>query len=871
MMNHLMADDATAHLGPGLDPATAAARLLAEGANELGPPERRSLWGIASEVGREPMFLLLLASGGIYLAMGDAHEALALLGFVLVIMGVTIFQERRTDNTLAALREIASPRALVVRGGQLSRIAGREVVRGDLLMLAEGDRVPADGEVLQAHELALDESLQTGESEAVAKHAGSSAVWAGTLVVRGQGLVRVSATGAQTALGRIGRSLRNIKAEPSPLRDEITRLMRRLLLVALVFSLALALLYLALRGDALQALLAGITLAMSMMPQEFAVIMIVFLALGARRLAASHVLTRRLNAIETLGTTSVLCVDKTGTLTQNRMALAALCVGGEVLDVSGVLGARHDPYIPLPEAFHELVEYAVLASELAPHDPMELALHQFAGRHLAGSQHLHPDWALAREYELSPELLVMSHLWQIGEGEHDVVAAKGAPEAVAQLCRLSAAGLAAVTRQAAQLAGSGLRVLGVAKARHRRQQRWPKAQAAFEFDFVGLLGLADPLRPEVPDAVAQCRRAGIRVVMITGDHERTAAAIAGQSGIDGTHVMTGVEIEAMSAPALAALLDHARPKGGDQVNVFARVTPQQKLKLVEAFKAAGHVVAMTGDGVNDAPALKSAHIGIAMGQRGTDVAREAASLVLLQDDFTAIVGAIRLGRRIFANLRQAMVYTLAVHVPIVGMSLLPVLFGLPLVLAPLHIAFFELVIDPACSIVFEAEQGQAQGQMLMAQPPRPPGEPLVYQQHIAEALLQGSWVLLMVIGLDVWLLAQGSPVGEARTASFVALVTANAALIFPTRSRRSGWRQLFSGLSATPLWVLGATLAALLLVTGVPVLAAGFDFMPLSPLAWLLAFGAGLAMLPVFELTILALRWVWPVHTLGQKKQSPKA
>ena len=866
MMKRFMPDDAlpstarsfeaNSQTGPGLDPATAAARLLAEGANELGPPERRKLSGIAAEVAREPMFLLLLASGGIYLAMGDPHEALALLGFVLVIMGITIVQERRTDNALDALREMSSPRALVVRGGQLSRIAGREVVRGDLLMLAEGDRVAADGDVLQAHEMALDESLQTGESEAVAKQAGSSTVWAGTLVVRGQGLVRVTATGGQTALGRIGHSLRSIAAEPSPLRDEIGRLTRWLVVVGLGLSLALALLFLSLRGDWLQALLAGITLAMSMMPQELPVIMIIFLALGARRLAASQVLTRRLNAIETLGTTSVLCVDKTGTLTQNRMALAALCVGGDVLDVTGIPGPQHDPAAGLPASFHELVEYAVLASELAPHDPMEQALHQFAGLHFEGTQRLHPDWLLAREYELSSELLVMSHLWQIGRGEHDVVAAKGAPEAVAELCQLPALERARLASQAAGMASRGLRVLGVAKARHRSRERWPEAQAAFEFEFVGLLGLADPLRPEVPEAVAQCQRAGIRVVMITGDHARTAEAIAAQSGIDGAHVMSGAEIEAMSIQALAERLDHARPDAGTQINVFARVTPQLKLKLVEAFKAAGHVVAMTGDGVNDAPALKSAHIGIAMGQRGTDVAREAASLVLLQDNFTAIVGAIRLGRRIFANLRQAMVYTLAVHVPIVGVSMLPVLFGLPLVLAPLHIAFFELVIDPACSIVFEAEQGE--GDALMAQPPRQTGEPLIFRQHVLEALLQGSWVALLVMGLDVWLLAQGSTAGEARTASFVALVTANAALIFPTRSRRGGWGQLFTGLSATPLWVLGATLAALVLVTSVPALADGFDFMPLTPQLWLLAFGAGLALLPVFQLTKLALHRAWP-------------
>jgi len=639
--------------------------------------------------------------------------------------------------------------------------------------------------------------------------------------------VRVTATGGKTALGRIAHSLQGIAVEHSPLRDSIGWLTQRIMLMGLALSVALTALFWALRGDWLQALLAGITLAMGILPQEFPVIMIVFLALGARRLAARQVLTRRLNAIETLGTTTVLCVDKTGTLTQNRMALAALCVGDQVLDFPQTT--------ELPDAFHELVEYAVLASEMAPHDPMEQAVHQFAGLHLSGTEHLHPAWSLAREYELSPELLAMSHLWQDGSGEQDVVAAKGAPEAVAELCQLRLATRQRVTARAAQMASSGLRVLGVAKAVHRSQERWPEAQAAFAFEFVGLIGLADPLRPEVPAAVAQCQRAGIRVVMITGDHARTAAAVAEQSGIDGVRVLSGADIEALTPDDLTG------------VNVFARVTPQQKLKLVETFKAAGHVVAMTGDGVNDAPALKAAHIGIAMGQRGTDVAREAASLVLLKDDFTAIVGAIQLGRRIFANLRQAMVYTLAVHVPIIGVSMLPVLFGLPLVLAPLHIAFLELVIDPACSIVFEAEQvGNAD---LMQQAPRSASEPLINSNHVVEAVLQGLWVVLLVMGLYAWLLAQGAATDAARTASFVAMVTANAVLIFPTRFRRGGWRSLFSGLSATPLWVLGATLAALLAVTNVPAVATAFGFAILNPSQWLMAFVAGAVLLPAFQLT----------------------
>lgn len=823
---------------PGLDAAAAAARLSAEGPNQIGPQQRRKLGAIALEVAREPMFVLLLASGSIYLAMGDPQEAAALLGFVLIIMGITVAQERRTDHTLDTLRDLSSPRARVMRGGELLRIAGPEVVRGDLLVLAEGDRVAADGDVVQSHELAVDESLQTGESEPVAKPVGTT-VLAGTLAVRGQGLVRVTATGAHTALGRMGRAIQGIEVEPSPLRSEVSRLTRRLTVMGVVLSLLLAGLFWALRGDGLAAVLAGLTLAMGLLPQELAVIMIVFFALGARRLAARQVLTRRLNAIETLGATTVLCVDKTGTLTQNRMALAALWADDQTWQAG-----------PLPEAFHELVEYAVLASEIEPHDPMERAVHDFAAQHLAGSEHLHPSWSLVREYELSSSLLAMSHGWQHAQSQHSLVAAKGAPEAVAALCHLPAQHLSSVMAQAAHLAGQGLRVLGVAKSIHRQSEAWPEHQTDFDFEFVGLLGLADPLRPEVPTAVAQCQRAGIRVVMVTGDHVRTAAAVARQAGIDSQQVLSGAEVQAMTAADLAQLLqppgpDHSQPH--QAVNVFARVMPSQKLKLIQAFKSGGQVVAMTGDGVNDAPALRAAHIGIAMGQRGTDVAREAASLVLLQDDFTAIVAAIRMGRRIYANLRQATVYTLTVHVPIVGLTLLPMLFGLPLVLAPLHIAFIELVIDPACSIVFEAEQNEAGDCALMAQPPRSSTEPLMARSQVLQALWQGALVTLVVMAIYAGMLASGSDVGSARAACFVALVTANAALILPYRSQHGGWRQLFAGLSATPLWVLAATAAGLLAVTWLPVFAQAFGFTVLPPATWLGAFAVGLALLPLFQ------------------------
>lgn len=814
----------------GLSPEAAAQRLREEGPNELGVSQRRTLLDMAWDVVREPMFLLLMGAGTVYLAMGDPHEALILLGFVVIIMTVTVLQERRTDNALQALRDLSSPRALVLRGGKTLRIPGREVVRDDVLLLAEGDRVPADGLLLQAHELATDESLLTGESESVPKQLPDGCVFAGTLVVSGQGMVRVSATGGHTELGRIGQSLQTIALEASPLREEMARLTRRLVVIGVTLCVLLGALFWFLRGGWLEAVLAGITLAMGILPQELPVIMIVFLALAARRLAAQQVLTRRLNAIETLGQTTVLCVDKTGTLTENRMAVAALCAGDQTLD------ARQLEHNSLPEPFHELLEYAVLASEIDPHDPMEQAFHQLAGRQLQDTEHLHPQWALAREYELSSELLAMSHLWQDRDTSHDVVATKGAPEAVADLCHLRPAQLAQITQQSAAMADQGLRVLGVAKARHPTGQDWPPIQHDFDFEWLGLVGLADPLRAEVPEAVAQCHTAGIRVVMITGDHPRTAGAIAAQAGIETASVVTGDELAAMEPAALAQQVAG--------VNVFARVKPHQKLALVEALKAQGDVVAMTGDGVNDAPALKAAHIGVAMGQRGTDVAREAASLVLLHDDFSSIVQAIHRGRLTFANLRQAMVYTLAVHVPIIGLALLPVLFGLPLVLAPLHIAFLELVIDPACSLVFEAEAGDAD---LMQRPPRRTSEPLLSASCVGLSLLQGGLVTAVVVGFYAWALAQGVATSWASTVAFVVLVVGNAVLILPSRSGRTGWRSLWSGMTAVSGWVLGATALALLAITSVPMLAQPFGFEPLSPAHWLLALALGGALLLPFQ------------------------
>ena len=826
---------ASTDLQRGLAQADAAQRLRDEGYNELAAGHHRSLWRIALAVLREPMFLLLMGAGLIYLLTGDRHEAAILLGFIVVIMTVTTLQEHRTERTLQALRDLSSPRALVLRDGTVTRIPGREVVRGDLLLLNEGDRVPADGVVLEAHELQVDESLLTGESIAVAKQAWAvlglvaeaQRVAAGTLVVGGQGRIEVTATGDRTALGHIKQSLQDIDPGASPLQREMAALTRRLAIVGLALCLLLTALVVWQQGDWLAGLLAGITLAMGILPQEFPVILIVFLALGARRIAHQQVLTRHLSAIETLGETTVLCVDKTGTLTQNRMAVAALYADGETWQVNGAA-------TPLPERFHALVEYGVLASEIAPHDPMEQAFHRLAGNYLANTEHLHPDWALVREYELSTDLLAMSHLWQSPAGQQ-VVAAKGAPEAIADLCHLDSAAQQTLAQAAEQMADQGLRVLGFAKAIHSGAHS-PDIQHDFDFEFLGLLGLADPMRPEVPAAIRQCHRAGIRVVMITGDHPRTARAIARQAGIADETVLTGAELEQLSTKALA--------EACGRTSVFARVSPQQKLAIVNALKQRGEVVAMTGDGVNDAPALKAAHIGIAMGRRGTDVAREAASLVLLEDDFSAIVAAVGLGRRIFANLRQAMVYTLGVHIPIIGLSLLPLLLGLPPLLAPIHIAFLELVIDPTCSVVLEAEPAAA---AQMAQPPRRRNAPLLSAGTFLLSALLGSLATLAALAVYGGALATDWALPQARALAFITLIGAITTLLFSSRRASPSLGGGLQGLSTVGWLVVVVVLALLPAITGIEALASAFTFQPPGILAGLAALALGLACYPGYE------------------------
>ncbi len=773
--------DATNRL-TGLTSAEAQRRLDSDGLNELPAARPRSLLAIGWTIVREPMFILLIACGSIYLVLGSPQDAYILLGSVLIIMTMSFVQERKSERAVEALRDLSSPRALVLRDERQLRIPGRDVVRGDIIYLSEGDRVPADLFLLDSQGMTVDESLLSGESIPVRKAPGTDAMpgfappggddhpylYSGTLVVQGKGIALVEATGARTVLGGIGKALGSLEAEPSHLQNETSHAVR----VISVFSIALVIFltawYGVTRGDWLNGILAGLTMAMSLLPAELPLILTIFLGLGAWRIARKQVLTRRISAIEMLGAATVLCVDKTGTLTQNRMALAQI-VAGEQVYVFGDASAQ--PAEDFAEVFHETLEFSMLSSHRDPFDPMEKAIQETGHATLAGTEHIHDIWTLVEEYPLSPELLAMSRVWHSPDRVDYVIAAKGAPEAIIDLCHLPSEEIARIKAQVDRVAGQGLRVLAVAKASFQ-QHELPGIQHDFDFRFLGLIALADPLRPSVPAAIAQCHTAGIRVIMITGDYPATALSIAGQCGIavDGG-VITGADLDTLDDAALQQRLK--------QVNVFCRVQPEQKLRLVMAFKSAGEVVAMTGDGVNDAPALKAAHIGIAMGSRGTDVARESAALVLLDDDFSSIVSAVGLGRRIVDNIRKAVVFVVGAHIPIAGMSMLPVMMGWPLILLPVHIVFFELMIDPTCSIVFEAEPQEAD---VMRRPARRADQKIFDRKLFGLGLQQG--VILFAVLLAVYLLAQwaGLALEQARALTFSAMIVGDIWLIFINRS-----------------------------------------------------------------------------------------
>ena len=807
----------------GLSSAIAAENLKRDGYNELPSTKKRSFLRILIEIIKEPMFVLLIGAGVVYLLLGDRFDALFLLVFACLSVAITIVQESRSEKVLEALRNLASPRALVMRDGLRVYIAGREVVRGDVIIVSEGDRVAADATLLSSQDLLLDESLLTGESVAVRKLTqqnngeiaakvaitpsgeDSPYLFAGSLVVRGSGTALVHATGSQSEMGKIGHAIKSIETEQPHLQNQLSGLVRNFAVIGGVASIVTVVLFWALRGSWLQAMLGGIALGMSMLPAEFPMVMAVFMAMGAWRISKVRVLTRRASAIESLGAVTTLCTDKTGTLTENKMS-----VSNVVSNINNVTESWDQVQnVQINEDLKTVLKVALLACSLHPTDPMDIAIHQLAEAQIGANETSFSQHTLVHAYGLRPDLFavanVMSNVTNVMTGDNNPLAtayAKGALETICELCHLSVTQSKSINQQAEALANKGIRVLGIAQTKLSAGQlkKLPKSLREFKFDYVGLIGFADPLRANVPAAVAECHAAGIRVVMITGDYPTTARAIGQQAGLDATNVLNGDEIETMTDEALAVVLK--------TTSIFARIRPNQKLRIVKLLKKQGEIVAMTGDGVNDAPAIKAADIGIAMGGRGTDVAREASSIVLLDDDFGSIVKTIKLGRRIYDNLRKTIEYIIAVHIPIAGLAILPLLLGLPLMLIPIHIAFLEMVINPACSIVFEAEAAEHN---VMQCPPRNPKSPLVLRKRVIWAITQGLLVLIVLAIILLSAAYKKLPEADIRTLVFTALVIMNMGLILVNRSFSAS---LYSALLRPnrSLWILFSAVSVILAV-----------------------------------------------------------
>lgn len=787
----------------GITENKASELLKRYGFNELPSAKSKSVGRIAFEVIKEPMFILLISCGSVYLLLGDYLEGISLLCSVSVIIFISFYQHRKTENSLAALRQLASPRALVIRDGTEIRIAGREVVPEDVIVLHEGDRVPADAILLECNHLSLDESLLTGESVPVIKSEESeNKIYSGTLVIQGKGIAKVTSTGTNTQFGIIGTSLQSIEQDSTRLQREMKTLIRNLFIGGAVISIGVIAAFYFTRGNFLNSLLTGLSAAMAILPEEFPVVLTVFLALGAWRLSKNKVLTRKPSAIETLGSATVLCSDKTGTITQNKMEMAALYCNGKTY-------SKQD-FKSYEKNLSYLVKLLFNASSNKSIDPMEKAI---VSEH-EKLQIPMEKFQLLKEYPLSKELFAMTRVLKSEKDKTIHIYCKGAPEVVFKLCRLSATDTDIYTKAVQEMAGKAYRVLAAAQSDWQNQEL-PEKQSDIHFRFAGLVAFEDPIRPEVPKAIKECNEAGIKVIMITGDYPATARCIAKQIGLQNDdNVLTGDELKSMSADDLQKKIKHT--------HVFARIVPEQKLQLIQALKANGEIVAMTGDGVNDAPALKAADIGVAMGMKGTDVAREASSLVLLDDNFASIVHAIHSGRRIFDNLQKAMSYILAIHIPIIGLVLLPAMFSwLPILLTPLHIVFMELIIDPVCSIAFESEQEE---ESIMNRPPRKPDELFFGWRKILFSFLKGLMLLVMVLTIYFLSIKEGHSENEVRAIAFSSLIIGNVFLILTSLSDTRNFFSVILEKNIAVLLISVIAFAILLLTISIPLLQDIFSF-----------------------------------------------
>lgn len=748
----------------GLTPAQVEQSRQTHGSNTLEMQEDRVLLQVLKEVVLEPMFILLLAACIIYFVLGQYEEGIIMLVAIFLVAGISLFQEYRSKNAVQSLKKLSAAHAKVMRNNMVIKIATDEIVVDDLLLLEEGEIVAADGMIIIANDLSLNESILTGESFAVTKNAdGISTVYKGTLVTSGSATVKVTAVGLKTMFGKIGLSLKEITIVKTPLQNQVRSFVRNMVwLGAVAFLIVVGFNYYQ-SANFVQSFLQGLTLAMSILPEEIPVAFSTFQALGAFRLLKNNIIVKQPQYVETLGSATVICVDKTGTLTQNKMRI------DYVYDAVKKKSIKIKDGELLPAG---LIEYAMWSSETNPFDPMEIVIHELYEKTTATDAR--KLFTQVHEYPIGGKPPMMTHIFK-NDRQEFIIAAKGAPEAILQQSNLPADALKFIEAQSVSYAKLGYRVLGVGKGSWK-ELKWPVSQQEFVFEFLGLIAFQDPPKENILQTIQTFREAGIAVKMITGDYRETALAIAQQVQLNhNNEVLTGEEVLKLGNEALQQKVK--------QVNIFARMFPEAKLKVIDALKETGEVVAMTGDGVNDGPALKAAHIGIAMGRRGSEVAKSAASLILTDDDLAHMTDAVALGRKIYDNLKKAIQYIVSIHIPIILIVTLPLLLGWTFtgIFSPVHVIFLELIMGPTCSIIYENEPMEP-GTML--RPPRKMSSTFLSFKQLLVSIIQGFMITAACLGIGFYYMQNGSSDAAIRTIIFTTLLFSNIFLTLVNRSFR---------------------------------------------------------------------------------------
>ncbi|WOK07468.1 cation-translocating P-type ATPase [Imperialibacter roseus] len=800
------------------------------GANTLNFKKESGLIEALKSIAAEPMVVLLLVVSSIYFFTGNVGDGLFLAAAIVLVAGISLYQDSRSRNALEKLKNFTQPMCKVIRDGETIEIKSEELVVGDSLMIEEGNTIAADGIIVHSNDFSVNESILTGESMAVYKDASKedNKVSLGTTVASGLAIATVTAIGNATNLGKIGKSLEDIAEEKTPLEKQITNFVKKMVLIgAIVFLVVWAINYFR-SYNVVDSLLKALTLAMSILPEEIPVAFTTFMALGAWRLMKLGIVVKQMKTVETLGSATVICTDKTGTLTENKMSLARLFVlsSQEIADASQ----------PLSADAQSLVRLAMWASEPIPFDPMEVALHEAYGKFMVTDERL--VFNMAHEYPLGGKPPMMTHIFEDGNGKR-IIAAKGAPEAMIAVSGLSASEKEQVHEAINTLAKDGYRVLGVGEASFNGND-FPATQQEFSFSFKGLVAFYDPPKKNIPFVLEQFYAAGIKVKIVTGDNALTTGAIARQVGFRGFD-------KSISGDELMKLSEGELKEKVEDMQVFTRMFPEAKLKIINALKVRNEIVAMTGDGVNDGPALKAAHIGIAMGKKGTEIAKQAASLILLEDDLSKMVEAVAMGRKIYTNLKKAIQYIISIHIPIILTVFLPLALGwiYPNIFSPLHIILLELIMGPTCSIIYENEPMEKN---MMIKKPRPFTSTFFNWKELTTSVVQGLAITAGTLSIYQLAVHGGANEEVTRTLVFVTLISSN---IFLTLVNRSFYYSVLTTLAYKNNLVgliIGATVAITGLLLFVPPLTNFFGFDNISAVQLLTSVVIGLLAVIWFEM-----------------------